>query len=334
MIQIRTIALPLALIAFVIFVASSNVAQTRELNLGGLIVSVSDSRTAQVFHIVDQMSQWHRDVHHQYVRWANRTLNLSQEDQQLLQKHAELRRARGWGNGFEQAFYVNDSIEVAAQHAVENKLISAEEAETEKKILLHFVPILSGLLDRSASQVIAFRMRLEAEGRKIAPIVKQLVRFSETKGTAKVPVFLVPNPEEGSGGGGYNGEKLVVEIQTDPDPLPILFHETMHALLRQHKEAINVAAESVGLSWVELNEGLAYAFSPGLIDPQGPNSLPERIIRNFQGSVPTSDGYARSKKYLIALIIVPILRTALKHGETFRSFLPKVVTKLRTFNWS
>ena len=172
-------------------------------------------------------------------------------------------------------------FEVAAQHAVENKLISADEATTEKMILLHFVPILSGLLDRSTSQVTAFRMRLQAEGRKIAPIVKQLVRFSETKGIARVPLFLVPNPEEGSGGGGYNGEKLVVEIQADPDPLPILFHETLHALLRQHKEAIQVAADSVRLSWVELNEGLAYAFSPGLIDPQGPNSLPERLIKKF-----------------------------------------------------
>ena len=47
--QVRTLALSLALIAFVTFLACPNVAQTRELNLGGLIVSVSDSRTAQVF---------------------------------------------------------------------------------------------------------------------------------------------------------------------------------------------------------------------------------------------------------------------------------------------
>jgi hypothetical protein len=51
-------------------------AQTEVLNLGGVIISVSDSRTAQVFHIVDQMSQWDSGVHHGYVRWATRTLNL------------------------------------------------------------------------------------------------------------------------------------------------------------------------------------------------------------------------------------------------------------------
>ena len=332
MARMKVVAL-LILITLLSLATPTSNARTRIIDLGGLLISLSDSRTAQVFHIVDQMSQWDSAVHHGYVRWANRTLNLSQEDQRLLQKHAELRRARGWGNGFEQAFYVDDSIEVAAQRAVENKVISADEAATEKMILLHFVPILSGLLGRSAPQITSFEWRLKTEGKRIAPVVKQLVRFSETKGIVRVPLFLVPNPEEGSGGGGFNGGRLVVEIQKDPDPLPILFHECLHALLWQHKEAIRVAAQSVGLSWGDLNEGIAHAFSPGLTDnPQESDSLAERLAKNFQrGSA--SDGYAQSKKYMIALIIRPLLRSALKRGETFSRFLPKAVDKLRAFNW-
>src|SRR5205809_5942857 len=93
MVRISSITLPV-LIALVFIGASTTSAQTEVLNLGGVIISVSDSRTAQVFHIVDQMSQWDSGVHHGYVRWATRTLNLRPEDQELLQKHADLRRAR------------------------------------------------------------------------------------------------------------------------------------------------------------------------------------------------------------------------------------------------
>jgi hypothetical protein len=212
MAQMR-IGAPLVVMALLIFLAPSSGAQTRELNLGGLIVSVSESRTAQVFHIVDQLSLWDKGTHGGYARWAARNLLLDEADRKLLLQHAELRRARGWGHGFEQAFYVDDSIEVAAQRAVAANLISSNEAAAEKMILLHFAPILSGLLEHSGPQIAAFRTRMATEGKKITPIVKKLIRFSETKETLRVPLFLVSNPEEGSGGGGFNGGKLVVEIQ-------------------------------------------------------------------------------------------------------------------------
>lgn len=303
-------------------------AQTKDLDLGGVVISVSDSRTAQVFHIVDQLSQWDGACHRQYVRWAARNLNLGQEDQTLLQKHAELRRARGWGHGFEQAFYVDDSIEVAAKRAVENELISATEADAEKTILSHFASILSGLLDRSVPQITAFRARLSAEGKKIAPVVQQLARFSEIKETVKAPLFLAPNPEKGNSGGGFNGGRLVVEVQEQPDPLPTLFHEILHALLWRHKEAIRVAAESVRLSWEALNEGIAHAFSPGLTDnTQEVDLLAEWLVKSSLAS----DGGAQ--KYMVAIVIRPLLQSALDRNETFTSFLPKAVIKLREFNW-
>jgi hypothetical protein len=303
-------------------------AKTKDLDLGGVVISVSDSHTAQVFHIVDQLSQWDSSSHPQYVHWAARNLNLGQEDQKLLQKHAELRRARGWGQGFEQAFYVDDSIEVAAKRAVENELISATEADAEKTILSHFAPILSGLLDRSIPQIAAFRARLTAEGKKIAPVVQQLARFSEIKETIKVPLFLAPNPEEGNAGGGFNGGRLVVEVQEKPDPLPTLFHECLHALLWRHKEAIGVAAESVKLSWEALNEGIAHAFSPGLTgNTQGGDLLAEWLVKSSLASD------SSVQKYMVAAVIRPLLRSALDRNETFTSFLPKVVSKLREFNW-
>ena len=328
------IVTPFLLISFTVVVTSASSAQTKVLDMGGVVISVSDSRTAQVFHIVDQMSQWDSGVHHGYVRWAKKTLILSQVDQGLLQKHAELRRVRGWGGGFEQAFYSDDSIEAAARHAVENKILSADEAATEKMILLHFVPILSGMLDQNAPLITAFRARLNAEAKRVAPVVKKLVRFAEIKGNIRLPLFLVSNPVEGNGGGGFNGGVLVVEIEKEPDPLPILLHECLHALLERYKEPIRVAAESIGLSWGELNEGITAAFSPGLTDNlEEADVLAENLTRNFQRGASASDGYAQSKKYMVALIIRPLLRSALKQGETFSGFLPKAVSKLGKFNW-
>jgi hypothetical protein len=115
-------------------------APANEVDLGGVVVTVSDSWTAQVFHIVDQLSEWDDACHRQYGRWAAKALNLEQQERKLLEEHARLRRARGWGHGFEQAFYVDDSIEVAARKAIERKLLSAEEALAERAILEHFAP--------------------------------------------------------------------------------------------------------------------------------------------------------------------------------------------------
>lgn len=53
-----------ALSVLILLLCATGSAQTKLLNVGGLLLSVSDSRTAQVFHIVDQMSQWDSSVHH------------------------------------------------------------------------------------------------------------------------------------------------------------------------------------------------------------------------------------------------------------------------------
>ena len=81
-----------------ILLASRALGATVSVDLGGLLLSVSDSSTAQVFHIVDQLSEWDQYAHKQYVQWAAKSLKMTSEDQELLRKHAELRRARGDGD--------------------------------------------------------------------------------------------------------------------------------------------------------------------------------------------------------------------------------------------
>jgi hypothetical protein len=44
------------------------IAAPKRVDLGGLVLVLSDAPPAQIFHIVDQLSQWDVYAHKQYVR--------------------------------------------------------------------------------------------------------------------------------------------------------------------------------------------------------------------------------------------------------------------------
>ena len=52
-------------------------AAPKNLDLGGMVLSISDAPTAQIFHIVDQLSQWDIYTHDQYARWAEASTCLT-----------------------------------------------------------------------------------------------------------------------------------------------------------------------------------------------------------------------------------------------------------------
>ena len=303
------------------------VAQTVDVDLGGAVLVVSDAPTAQVFHIVDQLSQWDQYAHKQYVRWAKTNLPLTTADSGLLEQHAALRRARGWGNGFEQAFLVDLSIDAAAQRAVDIHLLSAKESDEEKAILLHFAPMLDSLRRVEAPRIAAFRQRLLGERERLTPVVQELGRFTGTRTPPRIPVFLISNPEETSGGGEGNGGRLVIEVPA-PDPMGVLLHESLHLFLAPHEDQIRLAADSAGLSLETFNDGIAYAFAPGITDdPQQTDLLAEQAARFLvRGSTP-SDHYVQS--YAMAIAIRPVLRAALARGDSFETFLPQAIARWR-----
>jgi hypothetical protein len=307
--------------------ASTLNAQVANVDLGRLVLAVSDSPTAQVFHIVDQLSEWDQYAHKQYVRWAAKVLNLTQDDRRLLQQHAALRRTRGWGRGFEQAFLVAESIDAAAAKAVASGWLSAEEAATERTILAHFAPVLAPLIEQQKGRIGAFRDRLLAERESLTPLVQRLSRFAEAEDTITLPVYLVANPEENSGGGKANGGRIVVEVPGS-DTLGFLLHESLHVFLTPHAETIRTAAASAGLSFQALNEGIAYALAPGLTnDARQADLLAEQLARYVIRGTPASDAYVQS--YMVAAVLRPLLRASLEQGEALAAFLPKAVTKWR-----
>jgi hypothetical protein len=316
------------LIPFILaFVAAAALGSTVSVDLGGLALSVSDSPAAQVFHIVDQLSEWDQYAHKQYVRWSAKSLNLTEEDRELLRKHAELRRARGWGHGFEQAFLVDDSINDAASQAIKAHQLSAAEANAEKDILLHFTPILTGLMEQQHGQIQEFEKQLEKEKSRLTTIVVQLRRFAKSEGATQEPVFLVANPDDKNGGGEANGGRLVIEVPS-ADPMGFLLHECMHALLAPRMELIKTQARAAEMNWQSLNEGIAYALAPGMTDDiEKQDLLVQELAHYLIRKTPPSDNYAQF--YMVAGVIRPMLRAALAKGETIDQFLPKAINEWR-----
>src|SRR5579859_95211 len=104
------LAAKFSIVVVCLLLSTALFAAPERIDLGGIVLMVSDARTAQVFQIVDQLSLWDVFTHKEYARWAETTHLLDPQDRQLLQRHAEMRKKRGWGNGFEPAFLVDDPI--------------------------------------------------------------------------------------------------------------------------------------------------------------------------------------------------------------------------------
>ena len=316
----------LALI-FLLF-STPSLAISKDLDFGGMVLSVSDAPTAQIFHIVDQLSQWDIYTHEQYAGWAKTNHFLEQGDLELLQQHAEMRKKRGWGHGFEQTFLVDDSIENAAAKGIAAQFLSAAEANTERDILLHFAPKLEPLLRQRQADIANLQQQLVAEQPRLTPLMVQLAHFAEAKNPPIVKVFLVANTEEHNGGGGAYGGRLVVEVPL-ADTIGTLLHESLHELLNPQRELIRLAAETVGLDYTVLSEGIAYALWPGIMaDTEQGDYLIERLVRMQLRGTPASDPFFKFES--LAAVIRPLLKTALADNETITMFLPKATAKWRS----
>jgi len=140
-----------------------------------------------------------------------------------------------------------------------------------------------------------------------------------------VPVYLIPNPDPKNMGGGYNGGRLTIEVPTVADAIPTTLHELFHAFLETKKAEIEAAVAGVpGLDSETLNEGLAYALSPGIVhaDSDGADPLVRTVRRQFAENKPLSDTFTRSNRY--ALSLRPLLQAALG------SYCPELAAQRRS----
>jgi hypothetical protein len=302
-------------------------AATHKVTFHNFEMTISESQTAQLFHIVDQLSQWDQYTHKQYIRWSVKALRLNDDDDRFLQQHVELRRRYGWGSALEKAFLVDEPLDAATSNAIQAGLLTEAEAMRERNVLRHFAPRLAPLIDQQKPVMDRFIRQVEDDRTRLAPTIAELLAFCEVKANTKVPVFLVANPDGNNGGGEANAGRLVIEVPS-PDARSILLHESLHALLVAHQDEIQGAAKASGISFELLNEAIAYAFAPGLTDDGTPDDqLADGVVRmQLRGAKPS---YPYLQFYSMAIVIRPVLRQSLREHETFSSFLPKAIKKLK-----
>ena len=294
-----------------------------------MTLEIQVSKTAHLFHVVDQISQWSEFCHRQYARYFEALDGgLNAADRERLAQHATLRQAHGWGGGLEQTFYTAVDLETALAQGVQAGWLTESEAQTERGVLEHFQPRIERLLSEERTALDAFGKQLSGQRTNLTATAQTLSRFV---GGAKitVPVYLIANPDDTMIGGGFNGERLTLEVPRKRDAYPSLLHELFHAFLRTRQREIERTASAVpGLEAETLSEGLAYAFNPGLVRAGTDEPLLTTVAGYLAQGLTLKDSYPRFNLYGLALR--PLLKEALSDPrQTVETFLPRAVDAWR-----
>jgi hypothetical protein len=300
------------------------------LDAGALRLELQPSRTAHLFHVVDQISQWDQYCHKQYlVAFTDRDGRLAADDLESLRQHVKVRRQHGWGQGLEQTFYTGADLTTALAQGVAAGRLTQAEADSERAVFEHFAASIDALRQQEQPRLDAFQKRLQDELPRLREFATGLARFTGVE-RVSVPVFLIASPDDRYFGGGYNGERLTLEIPRRNDAMPSFLHECMHAFLEQKKAQLTKAIPSAcGLDWQTLNEGIAYALAPGLFVPAGTTDpLREDVAQDMNNPAGLQDGLVRFRRFGLALR--PLLREALDDPQSsVESFVPRAVDAWR-----
>jgi len=294
-----------------------------QIEAGPLTLAVHVSKTAHLFHVVDQLSAWSEFCHRQYLAYFERLEGgISRADRDLLAQHTVLRKAHGWGGGLEQTLYSPLELEAALAEGVRAGHLTAAEAEIERRVLKHFEPRVERLLSDEAAALHRFKESLPGGQSNLIAFAESASRFA-SGARITVPVYLIVNPDDSRSGGGYNGGRLTLEVSRNAQPVGLLYHELFHAFLREREGEIKRAASTVsGLDAETLAEGLAYAYSPGLMPASDSDSLALTAASYLAKDGPLKEAYGRFNLYGLALR--PLLKEALRDPrQTLTTFLPR-----------
>ena len=297
--------------------------QTVVLKLEKLTFNISISRTAHLFHVVDQLSEWSQFCHKQYKDdYINRNGDFSAADKSMLEKHISVRKVLTWGEGLEQTFYTTDDLEAAIEEGIRKKLITPEQAKIEKEVFEYFAPYVDTLIESERANLDNYTKTLLDRKDQLEDISKQLSLFCDDV-HLEIPFFILANPTDSYIGGGYNGKRLTLEIPRKRDSFNSLLHELMHAFIRsQSKELENIVNVTEGLDYMTLNEGIAYAFSPGIYHsgPKERDPLLYQTMEDIKNDKSLQDGYS-VRVYRYGLAIRPLLIDAFEKKQNMKTFL-------------
>jgi hypothetical protein len=294
-----------------------------------LAVTLLDARTAQVFHIVDELSRWYPEAPSDYSAWAATDMPLDDGERLMIGKHIQLRMARGWG-ALDQAFSSTAPVVAAAQAAAQKKLLRPGEADDERVLLEHFGARLRPFLESRQPSIVAFESRLAEAMPAASPLFAQLGRLCDIGDPLSVRVVVVPSPASAQREGRLARGTISIEVAATGDSsvasegaVRALMHALAVAVLQERRGTIASAArkcaESVDDETVEM--GLAYAFAPGLVHSPGGDPLRDAVAAERGASL--REPRVRAER--LGLAVRTELSAALEGGhETIGSFIPKV----------
>jgi len=299
------------------------------VDAGALRLEIHLSRTAHLFHIVDQISLWSEYCHSQYrTAFVDAQGALRADDQAMLDQHKLVRKQREWGRGLEQAFYTPLDLDAALTKAEAAGQLTAEQARIEREVFGHFAARIDKLLADDRPRLLQFSARIQQQQDHLQEFAAKVSRFC---GGARVtvPTFLIANPADRDFGGGFNGGRLTLEIPRQYDAMPSLLHEVMHAFITPHEEELTKAVAGVPrLDYQTINEGIAYALAPGIYQPTtSTDPLAADVARDLAAGS-RLEGLVRFRQYGLALR--PLLRTALADEHaTLQDFVPRAIDAWR-----
>jgi len=165
------------------------------LDAGPLQLDICVSKTAHMFHVVDQIAQWSEFCHRQYVSYFESLEGgLSKDDQDLLARHCAIRRVHGWGQGLEQTFYTSLDLDSALDLGVREGHLSKEEAQAERHILTHFKERVERLMSEEAPTLNRFAQELLAQQSSIVAFANDASRFVGRGETDYSGLFVCQSP--------------------------------------------------------------------------------------------------------------------------------------------
>jgi hypothetical protein len=297
------------------------------LDAGPLKVEIHTARAAQRFYVIDQLSKWNLFSHGQYRR---RLGPFDADDEAVLAKHATVRKAHGYGD-MDTTFYLASDFDAALAGAVKARLLTPAEADVEREVMKRFAPRIDAFLDADQPLVEAAVAQLLAHRAELTVFAKRASRFTGER-RVEMPLFLVPSGEKGMSGGGANGGVLTAEVAEGMDTYYTVVHESWHAFVQSHYDALIAAAKRTpGLNDELLSEGLAYAVMPGLYHDGKDDKLARQVGSDLDRGARTDEHERRLAAFnRYGLALRPLLATALDdRRETLVSFLPRACDAFR-----